>query len=296
MKIVVADTIEKDSLEELKKFGQVVYKPQDLFFQLQDADILIVRSATKVDLKLLENSKNLKYVIRAGVGLDNIDVAECKKRGIEVFNTPNASSEAVAELTIGLIICLFRKICLLHKKLVVEKKWEKENSLGLELRGKTLGIIGMGRIGQLVAKKAFCLGMNIIYFDLEDKKLPNYKFVGLDELLSNSDVISIHISIPKENCPFLKKEHLYKIKKGAFLLNLSRGYVIDENALVEVLKNNHLAGAALDVFSQEPYFGPLLELENVVLTPHIGASTIQAQNKIGKEIVEIVKNIFISKK
>ncbi|MCX8163680.1 MAG: 3-phosphoglycerate dehydrogenase [Candidatus Micrarchaeota archaeon] len=295
MKILVADLIDQTTLEKLKEFGQVSFRPADLANQLADSDILVVRSATKVNAELLKHSTKLKYIIRAGVGLDNIDLEECKKRGIEVFNTPQASTNAVAELTIGLIFCLLRKICYANKKLVIEKKWEKENAIGLELENKTLGIIGMGRIGQAVAKKASALGMKVQYFDKTDKNLAEYPFVDLDKLLSTSDIISIHLSIPKEQAPFLKEEHFKKIKKGAFLLNLSRGYVLDENALYQALKTNQLNGAALDVFSSEPYFGPLTQLENVILTPHIGASTFEAQQKIGQEIIQIIKNIFISK-
>ncbi|MFN3910214.1 MAG: hydroxyacid dehydrogenase [Candidatus Anstonellaceae archaeon] len=296
MKIVISDQINPQTIEELKKFGEVVFRPENLFEELKTADILIVRSATKVDKKLLQVALRLKYIIRGGVGLDNIDLEECKKRKIEVLNTPEASTNSVAELTIGLIFCLLRNIPFLHQKLTIENKWEKNKGMGAEIENKNLGIIGMGRIGQAVAKKAKALGMEVYYYDKTDKNL-EYKFLkNLEDLLSICDIITIHASSNPSDGPILKKEHFQKMKDGAFLLNLSRGFAIDEDALLEALTTGKLKGAALDVFSSEPYFGPLIKLDNVVLTPHIGASTYEAQERIGQEIIKIVKNIFISKK
>jgi D-3-phosphoglycerate dehydrogenase len=296
IKILVADKIDSQTIEELKKYGQVVVKPSDIKKEIVDSSILIVRSATKVDKVLLEQAQRLKLVIRAGVGLDNIDLEECKKRSIAVFNTPFSSTNAVAELTIGLMICLLRKVCYLHKKLTIENKWEKENALGEEIASKKLGIIGMGRIGQAVAKKAADLGMQVYYYDKTDKNLKEFKYCqDLDELIESVDIITIHASVDKNSPKILDKERFSKIKKGTYLLNLSRGYAIDEKELQNALIDGRIVGAALDVFENEPYDGPLKKFDNVILTPHIGASTAQAQQKIGKEIIQIIKenrNIF----
>ncbi|MFH0927780.1 MAG: NAD(P)-dependent oxidoreductase, partial [Candidatus Micrarchaeota archaeon] len=256
---------------------------------IPNAQILIVRSATKVTAALLQDAPNLRLIIRAGVGLDNIDIDACKAKNIEVKNTPNASTNAVAELAICMLIGSMRKVGYLHAKMA-EGEWAKKEGTGQEIHGKTLGIIGMGRIGQAVAQKAKALGMNVIYHDREGKNLPDFKFIqSIDELLSSSDAISLHAAAPKNAPPILSQKEFSKCKKGAYLLNLARGSLIDESALIDALKSGQIAAAALDVYPSEPYEGELCILENVLLTPHIGASTLEAQLKIADEIVQIIK-------
>jgi D-3-phosphoglycerate dehydrogenase len=287
LKIVIADKMEEEVVKKIKELGEVVLTPSNLLAELADADVLIVRSATKVNDELLENAKNLKVVARAGVGLDNVDVEACKKRKIEVINTPSASSNAVAELTIGFLFAICRKIPYADSTMKA-KKWAKKELLGFELEGKTLGIIGLGRIGSLVAKKARALGMNIIYFD-KGKDDQIGKKVDLDELLKTSDFISLHLPLTNETRHIINANSFSKVKKTAAIINTGRGELIDEDALYNALKSGQIAFAALDVYSTEPYSGKLCELSNVILTPHIGGNTAEAQIRIGLELIEKLK-------
>ncbi len=292
MKIVIADKMENEAVEKIKTVGEV-FTPSasELKPQLEDADVLIVRSATKVNSDLIANTKNLKMVIRAGVGLDNVDAQSCAQKNILVKNTPGASTNAVAELTIAMIIAISRKIGYLHSKMI-SGTWAKKDGTGVEIHSKTLAIIGMGRIGQSVAQKASALGMKIIYTDRERKQELEYEYYQtVDEMLAHADYISLHASIKKTDPPILTKTQFSKCKKGAYLVNLARGSLVDENALIDALKSEILAGVAIDVYATEPYMGELCLLENVLLTPHVGASTNEAQTKIADEIVEHIKNI-----
>ncbi|MFA5108741.1 MAG: NAD(P)-dependent oxidoreductase [Candidatus Micrarchaeia archaeon] len=287
-KIIIADNMEKEVIENLKALGEVKFQPSDLKSALSDADVLIVRSATKVTAELISSAPKLKIVARAGVGLDNVDVKACEAKKIKVINTPGASTNSVAELTICTMIGTMRKVGFLHSKMI-EGKWEKKQGVGSEIFGKTLGIIGMGKIGQEVAKKASALGMNVIYFARSDKNF-EYEFVpSLPALLSRADVISLHSSANKGDPPILGEKEFMQMKKGAYILNLARGSLIDEQALISALKSGQLAGAALDVYPTEPYEGELLLLQNVLLTPHVGASTLEAQLRIGDELIEQIK-------
>lgn len=292
VKILIADKMENEAIQKLKEVGEVL-TPQnedDLKSQLKDADVLIVRSATKVTKELIEPAQNLKLVLRAGVGLDNVDQNACKEKNIIVRNTPGASTNAVAELAICMMIGICRKIGIMHEKLK-GGVWAKKEGVGTEIEGKTLGIIGLGRIGSSLAQKASALGMKIIYFDHQQKDTP-YEFASsLEELLQTADIISLHASAQKGAPPLLGAAQFSKCKKGSYLINLARGTLIDEDALVEALNNGTLAGAALDVYPSEPYNGSLLRLDNVLLTPHIGASTSEAQLKIADELVECIKAI-----
>ncbi len=287
-KIIIADNLEPEVVEELKKLGTVVYKPSNLQAELKDADALIVRSATKVSHELLATNHKLKIVARAGVGLDNVDVKSCEARGIKVINTPGSSSNAVAELTIGLIISMLRKVQKAHHQMK-NKVWDKKSLTGEEIEGKTLGIIGYGRIGSLVAKKAKALGMNVLACDPKTKGDSNAKIVTIDELFKSSDVISLHTILTPETKDMINAKNIAKMKNGVYLVNLARGDLIDETALYEACKSGKIAGAALDVYKEEPYSGKLLELDNVYFTPHLGAATKEAQLRIGKELVEKLK-------
>ncbi len=291
MKLVIADNLEPEVVEELKKLGEVVYKPANLTEALKNADILIVRSATKVSKELLAEGRGLRVVARAGVGLDNIDVKACEARGIKVINTPGASSNAVAELTIGIIISMLRNVQKAHLQMK-GKVWDKKNLTGEEIEGKTMGIIGYGRIGTLVAQKAMALGMTIIVYDPKTRSDKGVKFVSLDDLLKTADVISLHTILNEENKNLINTKNISRMKDGVYLVNLARGELIDETALYDACKSGKIKGAALDVYKEEPYTGKLLELDNVYLTPHLGAATKEAQIRIGIELIEKLKQVL----
>ena len=298
MKVAICDPIDKKAIEELKALNVEIYDFSDLPKEelpekLEDKEIIIVRSATKVKGKLLDALKNAKLIIRGGVGLDNIDLEGAKAKGIKVVNTPEASSISVAELAIGFMFALSRHIVRGTVGLR-EGKWEKKQLKGTELFGKTLGIIGMGRIGREVAKRAKCLGMNVIA-TRHVREIPEElaRTVSYDELYKEADFISIHIPLTEETRHMISKEAFEKMKDGVVIINCSRGGVVDEKALLEALKNGKVKGAALDVFEVEPPVdNELLKLDNVIGTPHIGASTKEAQARIGVAIVEKIKGFL----
>jgi len=298
MKVAICDPIDKKAIEELKALNVEIYDFSDLPKEelpekLQDMEIIIVRSATKVKGELLDALKNAKLIIRGGVGLDNIDLEGAKAKRIKVVNTPEASSISVAELAIGFMFALSRHIVRGTVGLR-EGKWEKKQLKGTELFGKTLGIIGMGRIGREVAKRAKCLGMNVIA-TRHVRQIPRElaKTVSYDELYKEADFISIHIPLTEETRHMISKEAFEKMKDGVVIINCSRGGVVDEKALLEALKNGKVKGAALDVFEVEPPVdNELLKLDNVIGTPHIGASTKEAQARIGVAIVEKIKGFL----
>jgi D-3-phosphoglycerate dehydrogenase len=285
MKIVIADDMESEVIEGIKKLGTVVYKPADLKKELTDAEVLIVRSATKVTAELIANADKLKIVARAGVGLDNVDKTACDAKGIKVINTPGASSNAVAELVIGVMISMLRNVQKAHFQMK-NKIWDKKKLTGNEIAGKTLGVVGYGRIGAMTAEKAMALGMKIIAYDPKAKQVPNVKFVGLDELYANADIISLHTVLVPETKGMINKDTIAKMKKTVWIVNAARGELINEDDLYEACKSGRITGVAIDVYSKEPYDGKLLELDNVCFTPHLGASTKEAQARIGVELVE----------
>jgi len=264
-KILITDGMDKGAVQTLKDLGHEVteqfFEPEELKEQVKGFNVVIVRSATKVRKDIIDSAietGNLKLIIRGGVGVDNIDVAYAESNGIKVRNTPKASSSAVAELALGHMFCLARFIGIANVTMR-EGKWNKKKYTGIELSGKTLGLIGFGRIGRELAKKAKALEMKIIYNDIlgPAKDCPEYSFVSLDELLADSD----------------------------------RGGVVDEAALLEALNSGKIAGAGIDVFPEEPTKNlELVNHERVSVTPHIGASTKEAQKRIGQEIVSIIKD------
>ena len=267
------------------------YDIEDLKEKIKKVDCIVIRSATKIRRELIDEAikgGNLKLIIRGGVGVDNIDVQYAEQNGIKVRNTPNASSSSVAEIILAHMFSLAR---FLNQSNITMKAglWKKKDYVGVELEGKTLGIIGMGRIGSELAKKCTALGMKIIYFDLMDIKNidNNYRKVEFDELLRKSDFISINISGTKS---IIGSEELKKVKKGAFIINTSRGKALDEEAIITSLNDGTLGGVGLDVFLEEPSKNlELIKHPKVSLTPHIGASTKEAQMKIGEEVIEIIK-------
>jgi D-3-phosphoglycerate dehydrogenase len=293
MKVVVVDTFEKEALNAMKATGaQIVYNPEPLGAELADAKMLVVRSATRVTEELLSKAPNLRVVARGGVGLDNVDKEACKKRGIEVMNTPTASTNAVAEFALGLILGAVRNVPRAHYSMK-QGKWEKKQLVGTEVEGKTLGIIGCGRIGSMLAQKAHALGMDILGYNPPPRHdSPHIKYVELDELLSSSDIVSLHVPSTPETSKMINHDTLSKMKSGAILVNTARGPVVDEDALYEACKSGKIRAAALDVFPSEPYSGKLLELENVFCTPHLAASTSEAQARIGEVIAKKISSLI----
>ncbi|HHD2604031.1 TPA: NAD(P)-dependent oxidoreductase [Clostridium perfringens] len=295
LRILLNDGLDKKAISNLELLGFDVdtnhYDIEDLKEKIKKIDCIVIRSATKIRRELIDEAikgGKLKLIIRGGVGIDNIDVQYAEQNGIKVRNTPNASSSSVAEIILAHMFSLAR---FLNQSNVTMKAglWKKKDYVGVELEGKTLGIIGMGRIGAELAKKCTALGMKIIYFDLIDIKNidNNYRKVEFDELLRKSDFISINISGTKS---IIGSEELKKVKKGAFIINTSRGKALDEEAIIPSLNDGSLGVVGLDVFLEEP--SKNLELINhpkVSLTPHIGASTKEAQMKIGEEVIEIIK-------
>lgn len=295
LRILLNDGLDKKAISNLELLGFDVdtnhYDIEDLKEKIKKIDCIVIRSATKITRELIDEAikgGNLKLIIRGGVGVDNIDVQYAEQNGIKVRNTPNASSSSVAEIILAHMFSLAR---FLNQSNITMKAglWKKKDYVGVELEGKTLGIIGMGRIGSELAKKCTALGMKIIYFDMVDIKNidNNYRKVEFDELLRESDFISINISGTKS---IIGSEELKKVKKGAFIINTSRGKALDEDAIITSLNDGTLGGVGLDVFLEEP--SKNLELINhpkVSLTPHIGASTKEAQMKIGEEVINIIK-------
>ena len=301
LKILVTDGMDKGAVQSLKGLGHEVieqfFEPEELKEQVKNFNVIIVRSATNVRKEIIDSALqtgNLKLIIRGGVGVDNIDVTYAESKGIKVRNTPKASSSAVAELTLGHMFCLARFIAIANVTMR-EVKWNKKQYKGIELSGKTLGLIGFGRIGRELAKKAKALEMKVIYNDIlgPAKDCPEYSFVSLDELLADSDFISLHVPGNKDKSPVISKAEFTKMKDGAFLINCARGSVVDEAALLEALNSGKIAGAGIDVFPEEPPQNlELIRHEKVSVTPHIGASTKEAQKRIGVEIISIIKENF----
>lgn len=295
LRILLNDGLDKKAISNLELLGCDVdtnhYDIEDLKEKIKKIDCIVIRSATKITRELIDEAikgGNLKLIIRGGVGLDNIDVQYAEQNGIKVRNTPNASSSSVAEIILAHMFSLAR---FLNQSNITMKYglWKKKDYVGVELEGKTLGIIGMGRIGSELAKKCTALGMKIIYFDLMDIKNidNNYRKVEFDELLGESDFISINISGTKS---IIGSEELKMVKKGVFIINTSRGKALDEDAIITSLNDGTLGGVGLDVFLEEPSKNlELIKHPKVSLTPHIGASTKEAQMKIGEEVINIIK-------
>jgi D-3-phosphoglycerate dehydrogenase len=302
-RILVTDGMDKIAINKLKDYGyEVVEKhlsEDELMEEVKNFDALVIRSATKVNRNVIEaaaKGRRLKVVVRGGVGLDNVDVNFAKSKGIKVFNTPKASSISVAELTIGHMIAISRYINVSNITMR-QGKWEKKLYKGVEIYGKTLGLIGFGRIAKEVAKRACALGMKVIYTDIlgEAKGYQDYKFGSKEEVLKKADFISVHIPYNKNNPPAISKEEFDLMKNGVYIINCARGGVVDEEALLEGLKNGKVAGACIDVFKEEPALNKdLISHPRVSVSPHIGASTMEAQMRIGEEIVNIIESYFNS--
>lgn len=298
-KVLVCDEISEGGIKLLRDAGFKVdanftITPEQLKKEIANYDSLIVRSRTQVTKEVIEAGKNLKVIGRAGVGLDNIDVEAAKKRGIEVLNAAEAPTASVAELTIGLMLSLVRQISKADQAMK-EGKWIKKELVGRTLKGKTLGIVGFGRIGGHVALVAKVMGMNILVSDphVDQSRLDEIgaRRVSLEELLREADIVTVHVPLAPETRYMIGEKQFQLMKTGSYIINTSRGAIIDEKALLRALQSVKLAGAALDVFEVEPPTDlSLAKMPNVVCTPHVGAQTKEAQDLAGVIIAEKVIN------
>ncbi len=297
-KVLVCDPISDSAISAMKDGGHQVDVKVDMSVDELKATIpeyegAIVRSATKLRKEILEKAGNLKVIVRAGVGLDNIDVDYAMEKGIEVRNTPAASSDSVAELTLAHLFALARYIP--QANITMRKgEWNKKKYGGFEIAGKLLGIIGCGRIGQSLAKKAIALGMNVVGCDpYIDKDKCSFKIQDLDYIFKNADVISLHIPHTPETHYIIDKEAIDKMKDGVVIINCARGGLIDEDALLDALNSGKVAFAAMDVFEEEPPKNmDLINHPNVSVTPHIGAQTKEAKSRVGAETAKQLLDFF----
>ena len=299
MKVLVTDGLDPGALAVLRKVHEVDVRELDskgLLAAMPSYHALIVRSRTKVTKEVLSQGTQLKVVGRAGVGVDNIDVQEATARKIVVVNAPTASTVSVAELTIGHMVSLLRRLP--EADLSVRAgKWERARFVGRELFGKTLGLLGSGRIGVEVAKRAQAFGMDVIAYDPylmpATAKGLGIRLVDQDRLLRDADVLSVHAALTPETRGLIGAAQLAKMKREAILVNCARGEIVDEAALAEALRSGRIAGAAIDVFAKEPPAGsPLLSAPNTLFTPHLGASTVEGQARAGTIVAEQVIKVL----
>ncbi len=306
MKVLVSDKLAEEGINILKntKDFQVDVntglKPEELSSVIGEYDAIVVRSKTKLTRDILQNAKKMKAIGRAGVGLDNVDLEEATKRGIIVMNAPSGNSISTCEQAFALMLALSRNTPKADSS-TKEGKWERSKFKGTELYGKTLGIIGLGRIGREVAKRAVAFGMEVVSYDpfiSEDlaRKL-DVEIVGLQQLLKQSDYITVHTPLTKETENLISDKEFDLVKPSVRIINCARGGIINEESLYKALSENKIASAALDVYRQEPPSpdNPLLKLDNIVLTPHLGASTKEAQVNVAVEIAECIRDVLLKK-
>ncbi len=299
MKILISDKLSENAVEEIKKiegFDVTVKTGMDhdeLQKEIVNYDGIVIRSATKLRADILTAAKNLKIVVRAGIGLDNVDLEKAKELNIKVFNTPTATSITVAEYTIGLMFAAARMIPQAYASMKAHK-WEKKKFAGTELYGKTAGVIGFGRIGKEVGRRELALGMNVIFYDIFDIKTDiSAKQVDLDTLLKESDYISMHLPLTDKTRNMIGKREFDLMKKNAVIINVARGGTIDEKALLEALNEDKLRAAVLDVYETEPPTNyELIDHPKVITLPHLGASAKEGQERAGLEVVRILKEFF----
>ena len=316
MKVLVAEKIAEEGIDILRKFAEVDAKygipREELLDIIGNYDAIIVRSVTTVDQELIEKAKNLKVIGRAGTGTDNVDIEAATKRGIVVANSPEGNSNAAAELAIGLIFCVCRNIPQAYMS-AKNDDFKRSKFKGIELEGKTAGVVGLGRIGSLVASRLKSLNMKVVAYDpyISDdryRKLGIEKCSNLEELLKQSDIITLHMPKLNETANLIGEKELDLMKKDVRIINCARGGLIDEDALYKALKDGKIAAVGLDVLDHEPNYEakpgeqgfkhPLLEFDNVVFTPHLGASTVEAQYNVGvmiaKQVVSALKGEIVS--
>jgi D-3-phosphoglycerate dehydrogenase len=301
MKVLICDATDASAIQAMRDAGLEVDNRPDITAEQLVGDAaqyqgMVVRSRTKITKDVIDAGTNLKILVRGGVGLDNIDVKYAESKGIAVRNTPKASSDSVAELTIGYLLSLARKIPQAAASMTAGE-WKKKQLKGTEIAGKTLGLVGLGNIGQAVAKRAAVLGMNVIFYRRTPTEVPYARQVDLDLLLTESDYISLHVPKTSETANILDAEAFAKMKDGVFIVNCGRGGTVDEDALYNALVSGKVAGAALDVFQDEkvnPGNARLFELKDkdgfnlVIGSPHVGSSTEEGQARVGAEVAEIL--------
>src|SRR6202158_117025 len=297
MKVIVADKISERGVQLLKQqpgWNVVLTTKDTLYAEITDAEALIVRSATKVTPELLDKATKLRCVGRAGVGVDNVDLEAATRRGVLVMSTPGGNAVSVAEHTFALLLALAKQIPRLDKA-IHEGRWEKSSAAGTEVRGKTLGLIGLGRIGSEVAVRAEAFDMRVLAYDPFISEAAAHELsvelVPLEKLLAESDFVSLHTALSSATQNLINAATIEKMKRGARVINAARGELIDEAALAAALKSGKLAGAALDVFREEPpKNSPLIGLSNVIATPHIAGSTTEAQEEVGTQVAVQIKD------
>ena len=299
MKILICDSLENEVLNSFSEIGKIKdisheeNKEDELSKNIVDSEVVVIRSATTINKDLIKSAKQLKIIARCGVGIDNIDLEQASKSNIYVTNSPNANIISVAELTIGLIIGAARNIHSSNNSLK-SGEWNRQKFIGTELYEKQLGLIGFGKAANEVAKRLTAFGMRIVFFDpyIDESKNDAIK-VDLDYLMQTSDVISIHVIKTKETENLIDSKYLKMIKEGGIIVNTSRGGIIDEKSLFELVDDKKIIFGGLDVYEKEPpEVGESFSNSNIITTPHLGASTKEAQLKAGKQTAENVKNIL----
>ncbi len=305
MHVLICDSVAAETIEALTAAGiQVDNRPtitaEELVRDAAQYDGMVVRSRTKIRQDTIDAATNLKIIVRGGVGLDNIDVAYAKSKGIAVRNTPKASSDSVAELAIGYLLALARQIPQASASMAAGE-WKKSAFKGTEIAGKTLGLIGFGNIGQAVGRRAAALGMKVLFYRRSEVQVPYAQQVGLEDLIAQSDYISLHVPYSAETANVLDAQAFGNMKDGVYIVNCGRGGTLDEDALYNALQSGKVAGAALDVFADEkvnPGNPKLFELKDakgfslVIGSPHIGASTVEGQARVGGEVAEILIDFY----
>lgn len=298
-KVVVADSIPQEALEIMERdleIEEVSGNQKALMEKIAEADALVVRSQTKVTRDLLQKARRLRVVARAGVGVDNVDVEAATERGIVVVNSPEGNTVSAAEHTFAMILSIMRKIPQAHASLR-EGKWERGKFVGSELYNKTLGVIGLGKIGREVALRAQSFRMKVVAFDpfvTEKYALEiGVPLLSLEDLLKEADIVTLHLPLTGETRHLLGEKQISLMKRGGVVVNVARGGIVEEQALCTALQSGQVAGAALDVFEEEPPLSsPLLKLDNVVVTPHLGASTEEAQIRVARDVAEQIVDLL----
>ena len=299
MKILICDKLDTLAIEELEKLGNCIdvsnerNKLEKIKENIVDAEVVLVRSDTQINKELIGISENLKIIGRSGVGTDNIDLEEASKRKIQVTNTPEANVISAAELTVGLIISAARNITVANNS-VKKSEWERSEFIGIELYKKRLGLIGFGKVAKLVSTRMQSFNMDVVFYDpFIDSSTDNEKKVELDELLNTSDFVSIHIPKNKETENLISKEKLSLMKKGSVIINTSRGGLIDQQEVFNLVNENKLYSAGFDVYEIEPpEISKEYENSKIITLPHLGASTKEAQIRAGEQLIKNIKDIL----
>ncbi len=299
MKILICDKLDESAVKKLREIGECIdvskerNKEELIEKNITNVNIVLIRSETKLTKELIRKAKNLKIIARCGVGVDNIDIPEATRKNIYVTNTPNANIISAAELTIGLILSAARNITIADNSLK-NKQWNRSELVGIELHGKQLGLVGFGKVARLVSTRLQSFEMDIVFYDpFVKSSTENEQKLDLDELLETSDFVSLHVPKTEKTINLLSRDRLLMMKKDSIIINASRGGVIDEEAVFELVEKKKLFSAAFDVYEEEPPNLNNKMLKSKVITlPHLGASTKEAQGRTGKEVVDNIKQIL----